>query len=125
MKFNLDTPSAAHVVRAYGPGELRIGDQSFNSSVIVTATALIERWRPRRMEDLAPADLAPVLDLHPEVLLIGSGLRQKFPDRSILAILYEARVGFEIMDTGAACRTYNVLVAEGRSVAAALIIEAV
>jgi len=125
MKFNLDTPSTAHVVRAYGPGVLRIGDRSFDSSVIVSATALIERWRPRRMEDLAPEDLAPVLELRPDVLLIGSGPRQKFPDRGILAALYESRVGFEIMDTGAACRTYNVLVAEGRSVAAALIIEAV
>jgi len=125
MKFNLDRPSTAFVVRAYGPGELRIGDRSFDSSVIVTATALIEHWRPRRLEDLAPAYLLPIFDLQPDVLLIGSGLRQRFPDRAILAALYESRVGFEIMDTGAACRTYNVLVAEGRSVAAALIVEAV
>ena len=125
MKFSLDTPTTTHVVRAYGPGALRIGDRSFDSSVIVTATTLIERWRPRYMEDLAAADLVPVLDLQPEVLLVGSGLRQIFPDRSTLAALYESRVGFEIMDTGAACRTYNVLVAEGRSVAAALIVEPV
>ena len=77
------------------------------------------------MQDLAPADLVPVLELQPEVLLIGSGPRQKFPDRGTLAALYESRIGFEIMDTGAACRTYNVLVAEGRSVAAALIVEPV
>lgn len=124
MKFNLDQPSTAHVVRAYGPGVLRIGERSYDASLIVTATALIERWRPRRMEDLALDDLEPVLVLQPEVLLIGSGQRQKFPDRAILTSLYRARVGFEIMDTGAACRTYNVLVAEGRNVAAALIVEA-
>lgn len=124
MKFSLDQPSTAHVVRAYGPGVLRIGDRSYDASLIVTATTLIERWRPRRMEDLALDDLEPALLLRPEVLLVGSGQRQKFPDPAILAALYRARVGFEIMDTGAACRTYNVLVAEGRNVAAALIVEA-
>jgi uncharacterized protein len=123
MKFSLDQPSAAHVVRAYGPGMLRIGERSYDTSLIVTATTLIERWRPRRIEDLEPGDLEPVFALGPEVLLLGSGLSQKFPGRGILAALYESRVGFEIMDTGAACRTYNVLVAEGRRAAAALIVE--
>lgn len=123
MKFNLDQPSTAHVVRGYGPGVLRIGDRSYDASLIVTATTLIEHWRPRRMAELALDDLEPVIALQPEVLLVGSGQRQVFPDRAILAALYRARVGFEIMDTGAACRTYNVLVAEGRKVAAALIVE--
>ena len=124
MKFNLDQPATAHVVRAYGPGLLRIGDRSYDTSIILTATTLIESWRPRRMEDLVTADLEPVLALRPEVLLVGSGLRQKFPGREVLAALYQSRVGFEIMDTGAACRTYNVLVAEGRQAVAALIVEA-
>ena len=73
--------------------------------------------------DLAAADLEPVLALQPEILLIGSGERQVFPVPELLAALYAARLGFEIMATGAACRTYNVLVAEGREVAAALLIE--
>lgn len=123
MKFNLDQPSTTHVVRAYGPGLLRIGERSYDSSLILTATRLIERWRPRSMDELEPADLEPVLALRPEVLLLGSGLRQRFPARPLLAALYESRVGFEIMDTGAACRTYNVLVAEGRDAVAALIVE--
>jgi uncharacterized protein len=75
------------------------------------------------MADLSAADLEPVLALRPEVLLIGSGERQAFPAPELLAALYAARLGFEIMATGAACRTYNVLVAEGREVAAALMIE--
>jgi len=124
MKFSLDQPSTANIVRAYGPGVLRIGERSYDASLIVTASTLIERWRPRRMEDLAFDDLEPVLALRPEVLLVGSGERQKFPGRELLAALHGARVGFEIMATGAACRTYNVLVAEGRNVAAALIVEA-
>jgi uncharacterized protein len=123
MKFNLDRPATTHIVRSYTPGLIRIGDRDFSDSVIVTASALIERWRPRRMAELAAVDLEPVLALQPEVLLIGSGERQVFPAPELLAALYAARLGFEIMATGAACRTYNVLVAEGRAVAAALMIE--
>jgi uncharacterized protein len=123
MKFNLDQPTTINVVRAYGRGLIRIGERSFSHSVIVTASSLLEDWRPRRMSDLQESDLGELLLLRPEVLLIGSGPRQEFPQRATLAALYAARVGFEIMDTGAACRTYNVLVAEGRNVAAALIVE--
>lgn len=123
MKISLDVPGPAHVVRSYAPGALRIGSRTYDRSLIVTATTIVEGWRPSRIEDLLPADLDPVLGLQPEVLLIGAGARQKFPDRSALMPLYAARVGFEIMDTGAACRTFNLLVAEGRNVAAALIVE--
>jgi uncharacterized protein len=123
MKFTLDQPSAINVVRGHGPGVIRIGERAFGRSLIVTATTIIEDWRPLSIQDLQAADLEPLLELRPEVLLIGSGARQVFPDRPVLAALHAARLGFEIMDTGAACRTYNVLVAEGRVVAAALIIE--
>jgi uncharacterized protein len=122
MKLSLDLPARTHMIRAYAPGEIRVGDGIYHASLIVTAASLIEGWRPTRMDDLQSADLEPILALKPEVLLVGSGVRQQFPDRAILASLYAARIGFEIMDTGAACRTYNVLVAEGRAVAAALIV---
>lgn len=123
MKFNLDRPATAHIVHSYAPGRIRIGERDLAASVIVTASTLIESWRPRRMADFTAADLEPVLALRPEVLLIGSGERQVFPAPELLATLYAARLGFEVMATGAACRTYNVLVAEGRAVAAALMIE--
>jgi uncharacterized protein len=123
MKFNLDQTAAINVVRGYGPGAIRIGERTYSRSLIVTATKIIEDWRPLGIPDLRVTDLDPLLELRPEVLLIGSGTRQVFPDRATLAALYSAGVGFEIMDTGAACRTYNVLVAEGRAVAAALIVE--
>ena len=122
MKFTLDRPATRHVVRGYSPGALRIGEQEYSRSVIVSATTLITDWRPQRMDELTAADLEPVLALQPEVLLLGSGARQVFPPHELLARLYAARVGFEVMDTGAACRTYNVLVGEGREVAAALLI---
>jgi uncharacterized protein len=109
-------------VRGYAPGQLRIGERELARSVIVSATTLIEDWRPQRIDELTALDLEAALALRPQVLLLGSGARQVFPPPALLAQLYAARIGFEVMDTGAACRTYNVLVGEGRDVAAALII---
>jgi uncharacterized protein len=122
MKFHLDAPGGVNFVRGYGPGQLRVGEQTHTSSVILTATTVIERWRPASVLELTSADLEPVLGLGPELVLLGTGSRQQFPDPQVLRILYEQRIGVEIMDTSAACRTFNVLVAEGRAVAAALIV---
>ena len=122
MKFHLDAPGGLNLVRGYGPGQLRVGERMHTSSVILTATVIIEGWRPASVQDLTAADLEPVLGLAPEVVLLGTGAHQQFPDSAILRILYEQRIGVEIMDTSAACRTYNVLVSEGRPVAAALIV---
>jgi uncharacterized protein len=122
MKLSLVAPEGANLIRAYAPGELRIGDRTFRSSLIVAATTLIEDWRPRTADELRPADLEPALALGPEILLLGTGARQQFPGPELLAELYARRVGYEVMDTGAACRTYNVLLAEGRTVVAALLL---
>jgi uncharacterized protein len=122
MRFTLDRPATQYVVRSYAPGRLTIGEREFSRSVIVSAQALIEDWRPQTVAELAAADLEAALALRPEVLLLGSGARQVFPPAALLAELHARRIGFEVMDTGAACRTYNLLVAEGREVAAALII---
>lgn len=123
MKFSLDQPATINVVRACAAGAIRIGERTFEQSLVVTPRMIIEPWRPRNIGELEAADLEPVLALRPQVLLIGSGARQEFPDRALFRALYESRIGFEIMNTAAACRTYNVLAAEGRDVAAALIVE--
>jgi uncharacterized protein len=123
MKISLDQAGTAYVVRSYGPSGVRIAEQVYTRSLILTASTIVEGWRPQHIDDLRPEDLGPLVELRPEVLLIGSGARQQFPERATLAALYEAGVGFELMDTGAACRTFNLLVAEGREVTAALIIE--
>jgi uncharacterized protein len=122
MKFNLDRPATPYVVRGYSPGLLRVGERELARSIIVAADTLVDDWRPQRIDELTAADLEPALALRPEVLLLGTGARQVFPPHELLAQLYAARVGIEVMDTGAACRTFNVLVGEGRAVAAALII---
>lgn len=122
MKFHLDAPGGVNLVRGYGPGALRVGEATHSTSVILTATTVIAPWRPAVAEDITLADLEPLLGLGVEVVLLGTGPRQRFPDPRVLGALYERRIGVEVMDTSAACRTYNVLVAEGRSVAAALIV---
>lgn len=122
MKLSLDAPQRTNLIRAYAPGELRVGETVYRSNLVLTAATLLEGWRPATIDDLQPGDLDAILALQPEVILIGTGARQQFPDRAALSVLHAARVGFEIMDTRAACRTYNVLVAEGRAVAAALMI---
>ena len=122
MKLQLENPPGTNLIRSYGPGQLRIGDALHARSVIVTATTVIAPWRPATAPELTAADLEPLLGLGPEVVLLGTGARQQFPDLQVLRILHEQRIGVEVMDTAAACRTYNVLVTEGRNVAAALIV---
>jgi uncharacterized protein len=123
MKLSLDRPVTAHLVRGYGPEGILIGERWYRSSVVVTPERLIEDWAPRTVESLTAADVRILVDLRPQVLLLGCGARQRFPSREVLAALHEARIGLEVMDTGAACRTYNLLLAEGRKVAAALILD--
>ena len=121
MKLTVDAPGSPNIIRAYTPGGFRIGARDCTGSVIVSAGTLIENWRPRDIAELAVSDLEPALALAPEVLLIGSGARQVFPARELLAALHASKIGFEVMTTGAACRTYNVMLAEGRAVVAALV----
>ena len=123
MKLSIEKPGGIHLIRGYSAAGVRIDDRLHAASVVVNATTVIEGWPPRAISEATEADLQCVLELQPEVLLLGTGRRQEFPPQPLLALLYGARVGFEVMDTGAACRTYNVLVGEGRNVAAALIVE--
>jgi len=120
MKLTVEAPASANVVRGYTATGFRIGERECVGSVIVGARTLVENWRPRDMRELVAADLEPALALAPQVLLIGTGQRQVFPAPELLAVLYRSRIGFEVMNTAAACRTYNVMLGEGRVVVAAL-----
>src|SRR5688572_13694246 len=119
MKLSMEQPGGIHLVRGYSAAGVRVDDQLHERSVIVSAATVVAGWRPQRVEELTADDLQVALDLSPEILLLGTGPTQRFPDAPLYAALYGSRAGFEIMDTGAACRTYNVLVGEGRAVVAA------
>jgi uncharacterized protein len=122
VRFTEDTTAGINVIRGYGAGELRINAQSIRDSVIVSATDLLVEPTIRGVADLGAACHARILSLGPELILVGSGTQQRFPDAAFGARFLSAGIGFEVMDTGAACRTFNVLVAEQRRVVAVLIL---
>jgi uncharacterized protein len=121
MKFELDSGVGRNSIRTYGPGRVIVGEAVYTASLIVTPDRLIPDWPPQRFDDLAAADIEALVALRPEVALLGTGRRLRFPPAAVLAALIEAGIGYEVMDTGAACRTFNVLAGEGRRVAAALL----
>lgn len=123
MKFTLESSSRVNVVRAYSRTELRIGEERIRSSCIVSADRLITDWPPLRLEALTAEHLAAIFALQPEVVLLGTGERQRFPPPDIRAAFAARSVGLEVMDLGAACRTYNILVQEERRAVAALFLE--
>lgn len=122
MKFHLQAP-ASNVVTGSGPGWIRVGATDYRESLVLTAGAVSPGFAPSGFDALAEADFERLLEGSPAVVLLGTGATQRFPHPRLTAALHRARVGFEVMDTRAACRTYNILVAEGRNVTAALIVE--
>ncbi len=117
-------PQTPNTIRAWGPGELRIRDEVIRNNVILTAERIIHPWAARDAAQLTMAQLAPALDLEPAILILGTGPTLVFPDAEVRGGIMSRGIGLEVMDTPAACRTFNVLVAERRNVAAALLIEA-
>jgi uncharacterized protein len=127
MRFNQDSTSAAHVIRAYRQGEIKIDAEAHQQSVLISASSLervpeIGSASDLDADETARAVTARLLALRPEIVLIGTGARQVFPPARIRAPFLEAGIGIEVMDSGAACRTFNVLVAEGRRVAALIVV---
>lgn len=122
MRFTQDSSSATRLIRAYGAGELRINDDIYRGTVIVSASTVLTVADVRDMNDLVVLDPSRILALDPELVLLGTGQRQIFPAASFRAQFLSAGIGFEVMDTGAACRTFNVLVAEQRRVVALLMV---
>ncbi len=121
MRFNQDSSSASNLIRAYAAGEISINDTTFKDPVIVSSSAVEPGPRIAAATELAAAHAVAVLAHEPDVVLLGTGARQVFPAPEFGAAFLRAGVGFEVMDTGAACRTFNVLVGEQRRVVALLI----
>ena len=122
MKFHLDAPTG-HIVTGCGPGWVRVGADEYRENIVVTAQHVAPGFAPSGFDALQARDLAALLANSPEIVLLGTGATQRFLRPAVTAPLHDANVGLEVMDTRAACRTYNILVAEGRAVTAALIVE--
>jgi uncharacterized protein len=121
MQISLDSNRGAYYVRSYQTGEFKINDQIYNSSLILTSDQLIQ-WAPQNLAELTTEYLMMLIELKPEVAILGTGEKLIFPDRELLKIFYQHKIGIEVMDTNAACRTYNVLTSEGRNVVAGLLV---
>lgn len=122
MKLQAERPLGQYAITAYGQGFVTVNAQTYHNSLIVGHDRLQAEWQVQSIDELNSDHLLALVGTG-DVILLGTGTRQKFPQRSILRPLLVKRIGVEIMDTSAACRTYNVLLAEGRAVVAALIVE--
>ncbi len=119
MKFTLESSSAV-AVRSVANGQFLIGDQIWSDPIALTPTGVLEDWAAPSIEDLSMDSLSTILELGPELVIFGTGSRQLLPDRDLMFAMARSGVGLEIMDTPAGARTFNVLLGEGRSVAAVL-----
>ena len=122
MKIELDSQNPnQYRIDSYDTGSIAVSGNMYRTSIIVSPDSIIDNWPPRVFADLSAEHFDPVLRLKPEIVLLGTGERNRFPPDEIIAPLLSQYIGLEVMDTGAACRSYNFLVAEGRRVVAALL----
>lgn len=121
MKLHAQRPTPLNTVTAYGAGYVEINARRYEHAVLVQPESPVEAWAPVRFEDLTADHFEAIAAHAPEVVLLGTGAGQRFPHPRLTAALAERRIGVEAMDTGAACRTYNILMTEGRRVLAALL----
>ena len=121
MRFQLETGGQANLIRNYTPGRFDVNQETYTRSLIVLPGQVIADWPPQIFTDLTVAHFETLAALAPEIVVLGTGQRQQFPRAELLAPLIKAGIGWEVMDSGAACRTYNILMSEGRNVAAALL----
>lgn len=122
MKFQPDVLAGTNVITRLDGDSLWVGAQRHVGSLLVPWQGDVRPWAPRRHAELLPEHFDALLGLAPELVIFGSGPKLQFVAPALLRSLIERRIGVETMDTGAACRTYNVLASEGRSVVAALLL---
>ena len=125
MQLNLQPHNETNIIQSINTEgdswRIMIGDKPFSSSLILTPQT-IEMWNVSGLSELTQAHFDALAALSAEVVLFGSGATLQFPDPALRQSLIAQNIGFEVMDTAAACRTYNILAADGRNVAAALIL---
>ncbi len=121
MKMVLDDAGDLNVIAAYTAGEVGIRGQAHATRLLVLPRDIRRDGIPATIDDLAPDTLAPVLQSGVGILILGTGEQQRFPSPEALSCLMQARIGYEIMDNAAACRTFNIILGEGREAALLLL----
>lgn len=118
MQLSLDTDI---VIQAWSPGALRMNDTVVTNHCLIHRQAVYQ-WEPGAIDTMTPADFSEALALQPEIILFGTGSNQQFPGIELVTHIMQQGIAFEVMDTAAACRTFNVLNGESRAVVAALLV---
>ena len=123
MKLHLSNTAGLNVFTAYGEGYVAVNHEKYSKNLIVLPESVISEWSTATVETLTSADMQVLLELGTEIVLLGTGNRLRFPQGALMRPFAPAGIGLEIMDIQAACRTYNILAAEGRKVGAALLFD--
>ncbi len=122
MQFTQQNPDGVNLIRRYGADFILVGTEEIRRSCLVSPDTLVHDWPPHGVADLGVEMLAPIFALAPEVVVLSTGATQIFPRAALRAEFATRRIGLEVMEVGAACRTYNVLVSEERKVVAAILL---
>lgn len=122
MELNQDRPEGYLYIRSCSADQVLVIDRALHASFAMAPDRLIEDWPVHEVAELGPAAIEALLVLDPELVLLGTGVRQRFPQQAALLPLLQRRIGVEVMDNAAAARTYNLLAADGRRVVAAMIL---
>jgi len=122
MKLHLAKVAGQNQFTGYGTGYVAVNNQRYERSLVVTPESIHDTWAVTGVDALGADELAFLLELKPEILLLGTGATHRFPGPAALREFTRTQIGVESMDTPAACRTFNILMAEGRNVVAAIII---
>lgn len=120
MQLTMEDTGRANRIRGYDVDSVTVNETVYHRTTVVARDLLVTDWAPDALEDLTITHLDQLLELEPELVIIGTGSNQQFPDRDVLRHAIQAGVGIEVMTTPAACRTYNVLMAEDRRAVVAL-----
>ena len=123
MKFAEDHNDSNYQITGYDSDGVEINGLMHKQSFILSPMQLINDWQPQSLSALTVEHLEAFYEMKPEVIILGTGAKQIFPGREILKYLVQKRIGYEIMDTQAACRTFNVIMGEGRTVVAGMFIK--
>jgi uncharacterized protein len=121
VKFTLESAGTARAIQSYGPGRVVVDGEPLTESLVLTPERLLRDWPPQCFEDLRVEHFEALGALGPELVILGSGAHLRFPAPALTEPLRRRGIGLEVMDTGAACRTFNVLLLEERQVALALL----
>ena len=123
MPLTEDIISSRYRISGYRDDAVIINEVNYSQNLIVSADTLLSPWHAGPVSDLSAESFESLFDLKPEVVLLGTGTQQIFPEPVILALFGQKGIGLEVMDNGALCRTFNILVAEDRAVVAAILLD--